>query len=437
MSDAGDASPRGSPTDALNATQFADAVSDEEAQQGETQTAEVQDADQSTLPTDQRDQSPLNSPEALPEDQAARSLALFGSDDEDDGNQDQTQDYDRYNEDQEQAAPLPKEELSTTFPIVSMPLADDMFSVVLPNFLSIEPSPFDPRTYVHDASQTRDDSGQLRVKLKAESAIRWRKIKDEQGNMVEESNTRIVRWSDDTLSLVLGDEVFDLEFSSSHDKPKSGTLQGSERQSHLYILQQEGLTGLQGQTVLQKSARILAASTAGVAQRLDQQQKINHLATVPRAKLHAVKPMSEAERKEQQRQEQERKRAETKQQQQLSRKFKSQRPQQSLSAKYLEDEDDEVPDSVAAVKSAYGKGSKSAPKKRGGRAKDEEEDEEDEEDDDEEDEDDGGFVVDDDEDESVAVKGNKIVDDSDDEEEKSEGKAKRRRKAAAFDDDEE
>lgn len=45
--------------------------------------------------------------------------------------------------------------------------------------------------------------------LQVENTIRWRYRKDEEGNEIKESNARVVRWSDGTTSLLLG-EVFDV-----------------------------------------------------------------------------------------------------------------------------------------------------------------------------------------------------------------------------------
>ena len=43
-----------------------------------------------------------------------------------------------------------------------------------------------------------------------ENTIRWRWSKDKDGNDIKESNARVVRWSDGTMSLLLGGEVFDI-----------------------------------------------------------------------------------------------------------------------------------------------------------------------------------------------------------------------------------
>lgn len=43
-----------------------------------------------------------------------------------------------------------------------------------------------------------------------ENTIRWRTVFDDEGNAVQQSNARMVRWSDGSLSLYLGAEVFDV-----------------------------------------------------------------------------------------------------------------------------------------------------------------------------------------------------------------------------------
>lgn len=43
-----------------------------------------------------------------------------------------------------------------------------------------------------------------------ENTIRWREGPDKEGNIVKESNARLVRWSDGSYSLHLGSEIFDV-----------------------------------------------------------------------------------------------------------------------------------------------------------------------------------------------------------------------------------
>lgn len=48
------------------------------------------------------------------------------------------------------------------------------------------------------------------MKLKVENTIRWREVFDKEGNLVKESNTRVIKWSDGSMSLHLGSEIFDV-----------------------------------------------------------------------------------------------------------------------------------------------------------------------------------------------------------------------------------
>lgn len=50
----------------------------------------------------------------------------------------------------------------------------------------------------------------FRVKLKVENTIRWREVFDREGNIIQESNARVIKWSDGSMSLHLGSEIFDV-----------------------------------------------------------------------------------------------------------------------------------------------------------------------------------------------------------------------------------
>ena len=62
--------------------------------------------------------------------------------------------------------------------------------------------------------------------LQVENTIRWRYSQDESGNDIRESNARLVKWSDGTMSLYLGSEIFDI-----HRQPLQGEF------SHLFVRQ--------------------------------------------------------------------------------------------------------------------------------------------------------------------------------------------------------
>lgn len=75
----------------------------------------------------------------------------------------------------------------------------------LPNFLYLESSAFDPSTY---------DSSEEPKNLPAENIMRWRWRPQESSNPSappkKQTNSRIIRWSDGSMSLQLGSEIFDI-----------------------------------------------------------------------------------------------------------------------------------------------------------------------------------------------------------------------------------
>ena len=96
--------------------------------------------------------------------------------------------------------------------------------------------------------------GRSRLKLKCENTIRWRNVPvDEEGNVVKESNARFVRWSDGSLTLHLGKEIFD-----AHRMKMSGDF------NHLFVRQG---TGLQGMAVFQNKLIFRPHSTESFTHR--------------------------------------------------------------------------------------------------------------------------------------------------------------------------
>lgn len=98
--------------------------------------------------------------------------------------------------------------------------------------LAVETHPFDPdyfEEYSEETGEYKDAEGRNHIKLKCENAIRWRKVLDESGKETIESNTKFVRWSDGTMSLYVGSEMFDVT-----------TMPVTEHQ-HLFLRQGAGL----------------------------------------------------------------------------------------------------------------------------------------------------------------------------------------------------
>ncbi|XP_047625149.1 RNA polymerase-associated protein LEO1-like [Phacochoerus africanus] len=140
-------------------------------------------------------------------------------------------------QDQQKEESIFETKIEVEIPIINSDLGNELYFVKLPKFLSIEPKPFDPQYYEDEFENEKvlDEDDRTRLKLKVENTVRWRIRRDEEGNKIKESNARIVKWSDGSLSLHLGNEVFDV-----YKVPLEG------HQNHLFIRED---TGLQGQAI--------------------------------------------------------------------------------------------------------------------------------------------------------------------------------------------
>ncbi|KAL1943097.1 hypothetical protein VTO73DRAFT_4768 [Trametes versicolor] len=112
-------------------------------------------------------------------------------------------------------------EADVAIPDIPAPRSSDgsHWVIRMPNFVKLDSKPFHPDTY---AGPEEDDDAQqaeslreksMSIKLKVENTVRWRWAKDEFGQDRRQSNSRIVRWSDGSLSLQLGKELFDVSQS--------------------------------------------------------------------------------------------------------------------------------------------------------------------------------------------------------------------------------
>nr|CAB3263357.1 uncharacterized protein LOC494392 [Phallusia mammillata] len=148
---------------------------------------------------------------------------------------------------------MPKEQLETRIeveiPKIGTDLGTGIHFVRFPNFISVEARPFDAAVYEDEIEEDEllDEEGRTRLKLKVENTIRWKKYTDENGIELTESNARTVHWSDGSMSLHLGSEIFDVHQMS---------LQGDH--NHLFIRQG---TGLQGQAVFKTKLTFRPHST--------------------------------------------------------------------------------------------------------------------------------------------------------------------------------
>jgi len=110
-------------------------------------------------------------------------------------------------------------EAEVTFPNLPVPQSSngDNWVIRTPNYVKVDTKPFHPETYLgpeHEEDEILHADGirerSMTIKLKVENTLRWRWTKDSHGRDIKESNSRIVRWSDGSLSLRLGKELFDI-----------------------------------------------------------------------------------------------------------------------------------------------------------------------------------------------------------------------------------
>lgn len=151
--------------------------------------------------------------------------------------------------------PPPETRIDVEIPRINVDLGRDIHFVKLPNFLSVETRPFDSETYEDeiDEEETLDEEGRARLKLKVENTLRWREALTKEGDTIKESNARLVKWSDGSMSLHLGSEIFDV-----HKQPLHGD------HNHLFIRQG---TGLQGQSVFRTKLTFRPHSTESFTHR--------------------------------------------------------------------------------------------------------------------------------------------------------------------------
>ncbi|XP_073971745.1 another transcription unit [Rhodnius prolixus] len=164
-------------------------------------------------------------------------------------------DGEKEREETEKEEVIPETRIDVEIPRIVCDIGRDLHFVKLPNFLSVDTRPFSAETYEDeiDEEETLDEEGRARLKLKVENTIRWREAFDKDGIPTKESNARMVRWSDGSMSLHLGSEIFDVY---------KQLLQGDH--NHLFIRQG---TGLQGQAVFRTKLTFRPHSTESFTHR--------------------------------------------------------------------------------------------------------------------------------------------------------------------------
>jgi RNA polymerase-associated protein LEO1 len=101
---------------------------------------------------------------------------------------------------------------------------ESLHMIKLPNLLAIQPNAFDEETY-----DEKDEEEQYKGYM--HNMVRWRYKRDgssgelerdEDGKLVRESNTRLVKWNDGSVTLYIGNEAFDVQSVDSSSNGFAG-----------------------------------------------------------------------------------------------------------------------------------------------------------------------------------------------------------------------
>lgn len=248
----------------------------------------------------------------------------------------------------------PENRIEVEIPRIVTDLGHALHYVKLPNFLSVETRPYDADTYEDevDEDEVLDEEGRARLKLRVENTIRWRKkldadgteMLDDDGRPIRESNARVVKWSDGSMSLHLGDEIFDVS---------TMPLQGDF--SHLFVRQG---TGLQGQSVFKTKLGFRPHSTDSFTHRKMTMSLADRSTKTQKVKILPITGQDpEANRSEMIKREEEKLRASIRRESQ-QRRVREKAYSRGITSSYLEgrdDDEDEEDDSISinAIKNKY------------------------------------------------------------------------------------
>ncbi|KAF8705594.1 Leo1-like protein, partial [Rhizoctonia solani] len=125
-------------------------------------------------------------------------------------------------EEGESAEPQILREAEINIPKLPLPTSSDSqyWMMRLPSFLKLDTKPFHTETYEGPQDEYEgEDKKESAIMLDVTNTIRWRWIQGEDGEMKKQSNARIVKWSDGSMSLQLGTELFDINANAEGSRP--------------------------------------------------------------------------------------------------------------------------------------------------------------------------------------------------------------------------
>ncbi|KAF3991257.1 hypothetical protein FT663_01718 [Candidozyma haemuli var. vulneris] len=99
----------------------------------------------------------------------------------------------------------------------------DVFTIKMPVFLNVEAHPFDPNEFKERVARNAEERSKMELdakqlqndlvaeKLLNENTIRWRYSNSGNDEIIKQSNAHFVEWDDGSVSLKVGNELFDFK----------------------------------------------------------------------------------------------------------------------------------------------------------------------------------------------------------------------------------
>lgn len=128
-----------------------------------------------------------------------------------------------------------------------------LYLAKLPSFLDVNSFPYDPESLLAEIQQSTEESAdndeKMTKKRSLVNTLRWKYQQDKEGEYKRVSNARFVRWSDGSMSLQVGEELFDVPVKTMNKEhnyltlmhAEEGLLRGMQKFSHSITFQPFGL----------------------------------------------------------------------------------------------------------------------------------------------------------------------------------------------------
>ncbi|KAI9283301.1 Leo1-like protein-domain-containing protein [Sporodiniella umbellata] len=145
---------------------------------------------------------------------ASKQNRSYGSDEEDiRGYSDEDNDAERYDQYSTQRRKKDRVEVTLQMPQLPLPYSDNnkFYLAKLPRFLDVEVDPFVAEEFnakIEEGLTPAQERESIREQI--ENTIRWRRVMNELGEETMQSNAHLVEWENGKVSLMLGDECFDV-----------------------------------------------------------------------------------------------------------------------------------------------------------------------------------------------------------------------------------